>query len=455
VFYCTVQWYTLSPLFITPDNRLISLVGFGGGNGEKSAVIGGISKAVLDFYSGKYSVLEKNEFPVKLPKNQQLPHLHEIRITEDASNQLADGQYHLFWNNTDPRQDALSDEMRLLIDYHAHPLRERRVESYEKIEKHLLGEYEFEYGYMHQPYQQSYPKLLRSEVLHPLFVKREQPGPLRIGHLTDLHVDVRADVYEANLEAAMSFEPEADQLASFNTAWNTLSQKLVSKRRSPSPWRTNADQDELANLSGLPNDLVLSIAASLKLKTCWHKGPYNNLNRSFRENYSKSKSESDILLLTGDLIDFGRGHYGVTQAGKLGENDAYHEDRNWFLFYWLLAGGNSYTVPSYTILGNHDWRINPYPPFAIAGAPSVASILNNYYDFSLEFQKWLLQIAHGPGHERAFSYGSTAVDTRDLIGKEPEAAFSAVAKLATNASRLNIKGAPPRRLMLFQSCGTC
>ena len=428
----------------TPKNRLVSLVGFGGGGkGEKSAIIGGIADAVLNFYSKK------------LPADMRLSHLHELRISEDASNQLADGQYHLFWNNAAQTQDVPSDEMRLLIDYHAHPLRERTVESYEQIQKYLLGEYEFEYGILHQPYQQTYSQLTmrlpRAEVLHPLFVKREQNEPLRIGHLTDLHVDVRADVYEANLDAAMKFVPKPDYLAAFNQAWETLRQKLVAKKRSPSPWRTKADLDELASLSGLTKELVLSIAAIQKLAKYWRKESYNNLNRSFRENYTKAKAESDILLLTGDLIDYGRGHYGVTERQRLGENEAYHEDRNWFLFYWLLAGlpqkpsqstDSSYTVPCYTILGNHDWRVNPYPPLAIAGAPAVESILNNHEEFIPEFRKWLLQIAHGPGHERPFSYVSTAVGTLDLFEKDPVAALSTAVKLAGNTGRLNVKGAP-------------
>jgi 3',5'-cyclic AMP phosphodiesterase CpdA len=420
----------------TPDNRLTSLVGFGGGKGEKSAIIGGIARAVLTFYREK------------LPKEERLPYLHEIRISEDASNRLADGQYQLFWNNAKATQDAPSDEMQTLIDYHAFPLRQRtvNVETYEQVGKYLLNEYEFEYGVMHQPYQRSYSQLEmrrpRAEVLHPLFVKREQAEPLRIGHLTDLHVDVRADVYEANLEAAMKFVPKAEYLALFNKAWETLRQKLVAEKRLPTPWRTKADLEDLARLSGLTRELVLSIAATQKLTRYWRKGSYNNLNRSFRDNYTKAKGESDILLLTGDLIDYGRGHYGVTERGRLGENTAYHEDRNWFLFYWLLAGENSYTVPSYTILGNHDWRINPYPPFAIAGAPDVESILNNYEEMIPEFRKWLLQIAHGPGHERAFSYGLTAVGPIDLVDEDPAAAWATLGRLAINTGRLNIAGAP-------------
>ena len=34
-----------------------------------------------------------------------------------------------------------------------------------------------------------------------MFIKRLS-RPLQIGHMTDTHVDVRADVYEANLKAA-------------------------------------------------------------------------------------------------------------------------------------------------------------------------------------------------------------------------------------------------------------
>jgi hypothetical protein len=417
----------------TPDNRLTALVGFGGGVGEKSSIVGGLSREVLDFYMKK------------LPKSEQLPFLHEIRISEDASNLLPDGQYQLFWNNDKPTQDAPSDEMRLLIDYHAQSLRERTVESYEKNRKFLLEEYEFEYGYLHQPYQQAYSQLgmrrPRAEVLHPLFVKRSGTDLLRIGHLTDLHVDVRADVYEANLNATMNYVPKPEYLARFRSAWETLRQTLVAGKRAPSPWKTRSDLKELVRLSGLTEEIVLAISARLLAKH-WRKGSYNNLNRSFHENYVKAKAESDILLLTGDLIDYGRGHFGITHRDRLGDNSTYHEDRNWFLFYWLLAGGDSYTVPSYTILGNHDWRINPYPPLALAGAPSPESIINNYEEFVPEYRKWILQIAHGPGHERAFSYASTATGPLDLIEKDPASALSTIGRLALNTSRLNIKGAP-------------
>ncbi|MGH8247169.1 MAG: metallophosphoesterase, partial [Gammaproteobacteria bacterium] len=69
--------------------------------------------------------------------------------------------------------------------------------------------------------------------------------------------------------------------------------------------------------------------------------------------------------MTGDLIDYGRGY---NDRGPIGTDESYWRDRNWFLFYEAIAGGTKYQKPVYTNLGNHDWRINPYPPFTL-GSP--------------------------------------------------------------------------------------
>ena len=97
----------------------------------------------------------------------------------------------------------------------------------------------------------------RSEILHPLFIK-DRPTVLRIGHLTDIHIDTRADVYEENLKGI----PE----------------------------------------SSLPKGVI---------KT------YNNWNKNFLKIYDQAKSNSDVLLLTGDLIDYGRGFMGVERNRDL------------------------------------------------------------------------------------------------------------------------------------------
>ncbi len=61
----------------------------------------------------------------------------------------------------------------------------------------------------------------------------------------------------------------------------------------------------------------------------------------------------------------------------------------------------------YTILGNHDWRLNPYPPFA-PGAPSPEALVHNYGRFKDPVRegslKEILRCAHGPGHAKKFAY---------------------------------------------------
>jgi hypothetical protein len=83
-------------------------------------------------------------------------------------------------------------------------------------DRHLPAEriYEYEYGALHLPYSaKTGRQRRRAEILHPLFVQRRPRATLRIGQLTDTHVDVRNDVYEENHKQARS-------QALFNN-WNT------------------------------------------------------------------------------------------------------------------------------------------------------------------------------------------------------------------------------------------
>lgn len=317
-----------------PQDRLGSLVSFGenadGGNG----IAANLAKRVRDFY-----------------RQQGLAHLHEIRIYEHATAALSDGTYHLFWNNASPGENAPSDELALLLQRFARPRRERLGPLWRTNAQRLMDEYEFEYGGLHLPYRAQGAPRVRTEILHPLFIQRNPAAVLRIGQLTDTHVDVRADVYEENLKFS-------------------------------------------GTAVGYTN--------------------YRNWNKNFTETYRAAQGDSDAIFLTGDLIDYGRGHWGpervdgVEARQLLGDDGLYHEDRNWFLFSFLLASGNDYRKPVYTILGNHDWRINPYPPFAVAGPPSPATMFPDAIGLTKEEQASALKKAHGPGHDRAVSYNNAA-----------------------------------------------
>lgn len=89
---------------------------------------------------------------------------------------------------------------------------------------------------------------------------------------------------------------------------------------------------------------------------------YNNPNLNMRNltqlvNTRSDNSFIDLILQTGDLIDFNRGfnHKDTHDPDK-----DYLFNLNWIRFYELLL--LDYQRPTFTMLGNHDWRLNPYPP---------------------------------------------------------------------------------------------
>ena len=315
-----------------PKDRLGELLSFGGGASGERAIVANLGKRVREFY-----------------RQAGLQYLHEIRVYESATNRFADGLYHLFWNNGTANESAPSDEMALLLTQFARPRRSALGRLWQTQGPYLIGEYEYEYGNLHLPYCANVgARRIRAEILHPLFIQRQLRTVLRVGQLSDTHADVRADVYQANLEPNVS--------------------------------------------------------------------SYNNWNTSFVQTYNDAKRDSDVLLLTGDLVDYGRGHWGPTEKKGLGEDSLYHVDRNWFLFQYLLASGNAYIRPVYTILGNHDWRLNPYPPFAIAGAPKAGALFHSTLGMSDAAVDAALRRAHGDrGHEPTISY-NRAVNHKYRIG---------------------------------------
>ncbi len=324
-------------------------------------------------------------------------YLHEIRASRAASSRLAaNPQYNLFWINSNPddTEADISDELDLLIKHYAAPniktavdtVSKSTVQYYIADDQPFLHAYEYDYTALNAPYTKTLQldKERRTEVLHPLFVKTGVDH-LKIGHLTDLHVATRNDVYDDNLKG----DPASRRLENWNTSVRAL--------------------------------------------------------------YKKAKDSCDVLLLTGDLIDYGRGHVGIQAGQQLGIDALYLVDRNWLLFYSLLASTESYEKPSYTILGNHDWRLNPYPPFA-PGAPDPRSMTKveptpqywtkeNKEDMDDSLKEFLKK-AHGDGWEKGISYFYPATDTLNLLSEEPGVGYNALAKLWNNAQTLNIPHLP-------------
>jgi outer membrane protein OmpA-like peptidoglycan-associated protein/3',5'-cyclic AMP phosphodiesterase CpdA len=321
------------------NDRFGGHVAFGANAAKQHGIVALLAESVRAFY-----------------KNVGLPHLYEIRVSEAATARLRQGQYHLFWNNLHASEDAPSDEMKLLVERFARPRRAKLGKAWDSQRDFLLAEYMYEYGGLHAPYNRTRTRA-RAEILHPLFIRARSSAPLTIGHVTDTHVDVRADVYEHNLEAA----------------------RIAEGRRTVD---------------------------------------YNNFNTSFVKIYGEARQTSDILLMTGDLIDYGRGFWGLGRALEVQQDGLYHTDRNWFLFYDLIAAGDAYSTPTYTILGNHDWRLNPYPPFA-PGAPNPNELINNHMGLTRAQQHDVIAAAHGDGHKRGFSYSVEAEKGYELLRQLP------------------------------------
>lgn len=65
----------------------------------------------------------------------------------------------------------------------------------------------------------------------------------------------------------------------------------------------------------------------------------------------------DVIIHTGDIVDYNRGYGG---KGENSFSRDYFFNRNWLLFYELLL--KYYEKPFFSVLGNHDYRMNPYFP---------------------------------------------------------------------------------------------
>lgn len=340
---------------------------------------------------------------------KDLPFLLEIRISESRSAQLKDGQYQLFWNNAATTEDAPSDEMAFLLANYAREKGAALGPLWKTHERYLMDEYEYEYGSLHKPYCSTTAARVRAEILHPLFVDRGGMPTLKVGQLTDLHVDVRNDVYEEKVKA----------------------KEYQLKAKAAKQMLSNDEQALLTTL-----------------------GLFNNWNKSVLALYNDAKRDANAILLTGDLIDYGRAHWGQDAGAHLQDDDLYTADRSWFLLSYLMSSGGAYTKPVFTTLGNHDWRINPYPPFAV-GAPNSKNFFykERPYKATVEAEKELrawetkhadeaVRAAHGDGHKRKFSYAAKAENELQLLLENTGQAVAALVRLMGQTQTMNVKDTP-------------
>lgn len=103
-------------------------------------------------------------------------------------------------------------------------------------------------------------------------------------------------------------------------------------------------------------------------------GDFSNYNAQFERLLTMiaRNKDIDIIIHTGDITDYNRGYHNPE-----GENDLskdYYLDRNWVLFYQLLY--RNYEKPFFSVLGNHDYRLNPYPPNPVVLSRRIREFFN-------------------------------------------------------------------------------
>jgi hypothetical protein len=184
--------------------------------------------------------------------------------------------------------------------------------------------------------------LSQMQLHHPVSV-RQDPGTFTVGHLTDIHLDVRLDIMAQN---PMQVIPDA---AGADVATPALGHLV------------------------------------------------NDYNATFTELADTILKGSEALVLTGDLTDYNRGFAlhsnGDVDTGfvwKMGiSSDAdtsnYKTARNWIHFFQVIRRLYlKHKKPIFTLLGNHDYRPNPYSvypgvamPWATASPyPTIGGDLN-------------------------------------------------------------------------------
>jgi len=163
---------------------------------------------------------------------------------------------------------------------------------------------------------------------HPIYIPPEKDY-LNIAHISDTHVSRRWDAMEY--------------------------------------WAKKRDEEAQNTKDNFFEDLEFGLSISKskcfpdRSKTPW--SDFNNPNRNFEEALKKANenSEVDIIIISGDLIDYNLGYCGDVKNKQAYFNHgikSYYYNYNWPLFYEILL--KNYEKPVFTILGNHDYRFGPY-----------------------------------------------------------------------------------------------
>lgn len=216
-------------------------------------------------------------------------------------------------------------------------------------------------------------------IYHPVFVSKK--ARLAIGHVTDIHLDTRMELYSKSVASVIEIKENC------------------------------------------PKGIVIQNNKRVVKNTEFYK-PIKTLVANFNEIFmnisDKLLTKADTLVITGDLIDYNKGvHTDQTLGDKEKkpseawaalksnlinfDNKEHQEDRNWFLFYKLLLQlYKTHHKPIFTTLGNHDYCMHATAPWPLFG-----KAWNGVYDMNLTRYENALCYGEGFSKDKEFVANSS------------------------------------------------
>lgn len=209
---------------------------------------------------------------------------------------------------------------------------------------------------------------------NPVYVSNK--AQLNIGHVTDIHLDSRMAVFSQSVASVIEVKENCQDGVKIEN-----NERVVNNTDFYIP--------------------IKKIAA--------------NFNEIFMNISKKLLAKSDVLVITGDLIDYNKGvHIDQTvrplakkpsetwdslRSNWLTFDNKFHiEDRNWFMFYkFLLQLYDDHKKPIFTTLGNHDYVKHATAPWPVKGLA-----WNGVYDMNLTRYENALIFGEGYGDHKEF-----------------------------------------------------
>jgi hypothetical protein len=306
-----------------------------------------------------------NVFPKVIGALSHYKHLYKIRI--DLKNQPG-GMYNIWWVNHDDYQRVRNRLYWWSFDQHMMDMSEGEYDMPLPFKKELL---EYDEEVVDDPLNEHTNENIRASIYHPVYITDKKR--LSLGHVTDIHLDSRMDLY-AQSEASVI---------------------EVSENCSPT---SDGDKRYIAN-----PDFHIPIKERIA-----------NFNDIFTDISTKLLDQgADAIVITGDLVDYNRGIHTVQThkstfvpisevwealGSDVAEEQHYRDDRNWFLFYKKLIDlYDTKEKPVFTLLGNHD-----YVNYAMAPWPYWGIPWNGVFDQNLTLYESALCFGKGYKSSKGF-----------------------------------------------------